>query len=29
MPPRAPVTITLAAAITLGLGDTSMADTDS
>ena len=29
MPPKALVTITLTAAITSGLGDTSIADTDS
>jgi len=29
MPPKAPVTTTLAAATTLGLGDTSIADIDS
>ena len=29
MPPRAPVTTTLTAAITLGLGDTSMDKGDS
>jgi len=29
MPPKAPVTTTSTAAITLGLGDTSIADTDS
>jgi len=28
MPPKAPVTITLTAATTLGLGDTSIADID-
>jgi len=29
MPPKAPVTTTLTAATTLGLRDTSIADTDS
>jgi len=29
MPPKAPVATTATVAITLGLGDTSMADTDS
>ena len=29
MPPKAPVTIILTAATTLGPGDTSIADTDS
>ena len=29
MPPKAPVAITAIAATTLGLGDTSIADTDS
>jgi len=29
MPPKAPVIMTLTVATTLGLGDTSIADTDS